>query len=42
MFRRTFSSLGLADWLAAQVSAVGFKEPTPIQVNCIPPILSGK
>ena len=25
-----------------QISAVGFKCPTPIQENCIPPILEGK
>ena len=40
--RVSFSSLGIADWLVSQVAAVGFQHPTPVQVNCIPPILSGK
>ena len=33
---------GLAEWLIRQVSAMGFKEPTPVQAHCIPPILEGK
>jgi len=37
-----FESLGLAGWLVRQVSAVGFREPTPIQNHCIPPVLEGK
>jgi len=37
-----FESLGLAEWLVRQVSAMGFKEPTPVQAHCIPPILEGK
>ena len=37
-----FESLGLAGWLVRQVSAVGFREPTPIQTHCIPPVLEGK
>ena len=39
---KTFSSVGLGDSLVAQISAVGFRSPTPIQGNCIPPILEGK
>lgn len=42
MMASNFSALGLSDWLARQTSAVGFKEPTPIQENCIPAILEGK
>ena len=37
-----FKSLGLSDWLVTQMAAIGFKEPTPVQINCIPPILEGK
>ena len=37
-----FESLGLAGWLVGQVSAMGFKEPTPVQAHCILPILAGK
>lgn len=37
----SFKSLGLADWLVRQLVAVGIKEPTPVQTNCIPPILEG-
>ena len=36
-----FESLGLAGWLVRQAAAVGFKEPTPVQANCIKPILEG-
>lgn len=38
----SFKSLGLSDWLVAQMAAIGFKEPTPVQINCIPPILEGE
>ena len=38
----SFVSLGLAEWLSHQVEAIGFKEPTPVQKNCIPPIIKGK
>ena len=37
-----FTALGLGNWLTRQIAAVGFKDPKPIQVNCIPPILEGK
>eukprot|EP00057_Strongylocentrotus_purpuratus_P030475 XP_781784.3 PREDICTED: probable ATP-dependent RNA helicase DDX49 [Strongylocentrotus purpuratus] len=39
--RLSFSGLGLHDWLVRQCEAVGIKQPTPIQHNCIPPILKG-
>ncbi len=38
----SFPSLGLSDWLVGQVNAVGIKDPTPVQANCIPPILEGQ
>lgn len=38
----SFVSLGLAEWLSHQVEAIGFKEPTPVQKNCIPPIIKGQ
>ncbi|KAK2146120.1 hypothetical protein LSH36_631g02044 [Paralvinella palmiformis] len=37
-----FSGLGLNDWLVSQCRAVGMCKPTPIQINCIPPILKGQ
>lgn len=37
-----FSELGLAEELLRAVSEEGYKEPTPIQVKAIPPILLGK
>ena len=37
-----FSKLGLGSWLVKQIAAVGFKNPKPIQEQCIPPILEGK
>src|SRR5688572_12191369 len=37
----TFSSLGLSDALVRAVTALGFQQPTPVQVAAIPAILSG-
>ncbi len=42
VMEKGFSSLGLGNWLVNQVSAVGYKCPTAVQENCIPPILAGK
>ena len=36
-----FEALGLKEWIVKQISAVGYKTPTPVQINCIPPILQG-
>ena len=36
-----FGELGLSAWLVNQVKAVGFHKATPVQLNCIPPILQG-
>ena len=32
----------LKRWLIQQLQGLGIKEPTPVQENCIPPILAGK
>ena len=37
-----FSSLGLADTLVTAVGALGYEEPTPVQRETIPVILSGR
>lgn len=37
-----FEALGLKEWIVKQISAVGYKTPTPVQINCIPAILQGK
>lgn len=38
----SFSSLGLSSWLVRQCEGLGFKEATPVQKNCIPPIMEGR
>ena len=37
-----FNDLGLNDWLVKQCQVMGMKQPTPIQVNCLPEIIKGK
>ena len=37
----TWKSLGLAPWLLKVCNELKYKEPAPIQVQTIPPILSG-
>ncbi|XP_061172252.1 probable ATP-dependent RNA helicase DDX49 [Saccostrea echinata] len=37
-----FEKLELNEWLWAQCHTMGLRQPTPIQVNCIPPILEGR
>src|SRR5687767_11809597 len=37
-----FSSLGLADSLVKAVAGLGYEEPTPVQRETIPLILSGR
>ncbi len=39
---RGFASLGLADTLVAAVTALGYEEPTPIQREAIPILVTGK
>jgi len=38
----TFGSLGVSKWLQTQCQGVGITIPTPVQVNCIPPLLAGR
>ncbi|PNF15302.1 putative ATP-dependent RNA helicase DDX49 [Cryptotermes secundus] len=38
----SFSDLKLNSWIVRQCEAMGLKHPTPIQINCIPRILSGE
>src|SRR5689334_11859972 len=40
--RDGFESLGLSHDVAATLVALGYEEPTPIQRESIPPLLSGK
>lgn len=37
-----FDNLGLDEWLVKQCEAMGINKPSPIQKNCIPPILEGQ
>ncbi|KAI3368610.1 hypothetical protein L3Q82_025620, partial [Scortum barcoo] len=37
-----FLSLGLSDWLVKQCKQLGINKPTPVQENCMPPILQGE
>ncbi|XP_048511143.1 probable ATP-dependent RNA helicase DDX49 isoform X2 [Athalia rosae] len=37
-----FADLKLNSWIVKQCDSIGLKKPTPIQVNCIPRILSGE
>ncbi|XP_023333384.1 probable ATP-dependent RNA helicase DDX49 [Eurytemora carolleeae] len=37
-----FKSLGVSNWILAQLKEVGILKPTPVQVSCIPPILDGR
>ena len=38
----TFAELGLSDALLKSITAVGYEEPTPIQLGTIPVLLAGK
>jgi ATP-dependent RNA helicase DeaD len=38
----TFASLGLSETLVDAVKVLGFEEPTPVQVQAIPPLLQGR
>ena len=38
----SFSSLGLSESIANVVTELGYSEPTPIQEQAIPVVLSGK
>nr|XP_039272553.1 probable ATP-dependent RNA helicase DDX49 [Styela clava] len=38
----TFKELGLSEWILNHLKSLGFNKPTPVQRNCITPILSGE
>lgn len=38
----TFQELGVSDWLCAVLASLGIKQPTQVQVGCIPAILAGR
>ncbi len=40
--RLDFASLGLCKELVSTVTALGYEEPTPIQLQAIPPFLEGR
>ena len=42
IFMNTFKSLGLSERVLAALSSMGFSQPTPIQAQGIPPILTGR
>lgn len=35
-------ALGLSEWLVKQCQQLGISKPTPVQENCVPPILQGR
>lgn len=37
-----FGELGLSSWLVEQCRQLGLKQPTPVQLGCIPAILEGE
>lgn len=37
-----FAALGLSEWLIKQCKQLGINKPTPVQENCLPPILEGR
>ncbi|CAH0475351.1 unnamed protein product [Peronospora belbahrii] len=38
----SFLNLGVDPWLVKRCELLGIRHPTPVQVHCIPPILSGR
>ncbi|KAJ0393480.1 hypothetical protein P43SY_000185 [Pythium insidiosum] len=38
----SFLDLGLDPWIVKKCELVGIRHPTPVQANCIPPILRGR
>jgi len=39
---KDFKSLGVSNWILAQLKEIGLTKPTPVQASCIPPILKGR
>ncbi|EFA02088.1 probable ATP-dependent RNA helicase DDX49 [Tribolium castaneum] len=42
MTEKSFDKLQLNPWIIRQCATIGVRSPTPIQTNCIPPILAGR
>ena len=38
----SFESLGVTNWIRRQLSCLGITTPSPVQSQCIPPIMKGK
>ncbi|KAG8713449.1 putative RNA helicase [Ceratobasidium sp. 423] len=38
----TFASLGVKPWLVASLDAMSIRKPTPVQIGCLPSIISGR
>ena len=38
----TFEELGVSKWILHQLSGLGISRPSPVQANCIAPILAGR
>ena len=38
---QTFEGLGVSNWILRQLSCLGISRPSPVQVQCIPPIIKG-
>ena len=38
----TFEDLGVSKWILHQLSGLGITRPSPVQANCIAPILAGR
>ena len=37
----TFESLGVTSWIRRQLSCLGITTPSPVQAQCIPPVMEG-
>lgn len=37
-----FDDLGLCQWMEKHIKNLGYVNPSPVQYNCIPPILEGE
>jgi len=38
----TFEGLGVSNWILRQLSCLGISTPSPVQAQCIPPVLDGR
>ena len=37
----SFEGLGLSEWICQNIATMGFRNPTPVQAECVPAILQG-